>query len=98
MGKPFAVTDKSFDKDVLQENTLTITDFWAEWCPPCHRIAPILDEIAREYDGKIKIAKLDVDYNPQVQAQYGVQSIPTLIIFKDGKEVERLVGAMPKAR
>lgn len=98
MGKPFVVTDKSFEKDVLKESTLTVTDFWATWCGPCRMVAPILDEIAKEFDGKIKIAKLDVDSNPMTAAQYGVQSIPTMIVFKGGKEVDRLVGAMPKAR
>jgi len=96
MSEPVAVTDETFEAEVLQATLPVLTDFWANWCAPCHMIAPILEEIAAEYAGKLKVAKLDVDSNPRTTLQYGVMSIPTLILFKDGQAVERLVGAMPK--
>ncbi|MCA9386676.1 thioredoxin [Candidatus Dojkabacteria bacterium] len=88
-------TDADFDKDTSQG--AIIVDFWAEWCTPCRMIAPVLDEIATELDGKLKIVKLNVDENPATPPKFGVQGIPTLIMFKDGKLVDRIVGAMPKA-
>jgi len=96
MGKPVAVTDETFEAEVVQAGLPVLTDFWAIWCAPCHMIAPVLEEIATEYDGQIKIAKLDVDSNPRTAMQFGVMSIPTLILFKNGQAIERLVGAMPK--
>jgi thioredoxin 1 len=98
MSKPTHVTDDTFEAEVIQSNTPAIVDFWAPWCAPCHMIAPILEKIAADYNGQLKVAKLDVDQNPQVATQFGVMSIPTMIIFKDGEAVERLIGYMPKER
>ena len=98
MAAPFPVSDQDFQEKVLESDLPVITDFWAEWCAPCKMIAPILVEIADEYDGKVKVAKLDVDSNPNTAMAYGVMSIPTLIIYKNGQAVERIVGYMPKDR
>jgi len=98
MSEPTHVTDDTFEAEVIQSNMPAIVDFWAPWCAPCHMIAPILEEIAADYDGQLKVAKLDVDQNPQVATQFGVMSIPTMILFKDGEAVERLIGYMPKER
>ena len=98
MSVPIHVTDDSFEQEVLQSDTPIVLDLWAEWCAPCKRIAPILDDIAAEYDGQLKVAKLDVDNNPVTPPKYGVLSIPTLLVFKGGQPVERIVGYMPKER
>jgi thioredoxin 1 len=98
MAKPIVVTDATFKEEVLQSDIPVLNDFWAEWCGPCKMIAPILEEIAEEYEGKLKVTKLDVDQNPITMMEFGIMSIPTLILFKGGRPVERLVGAMPKAR
>ncbi len=90
------VSDSTFEKEVLQAQQAVLVDFWAAWCGPCKMIAPVIDEIADEYAGKIKVAKLNVDDNPQTSAQYGVMSIPTLIIYKNGDEVERIIGFKTK--
>jgi len=91
-----AVTDTSFEQEVLKSDVPVIVDFWAEWCGPCKMVAPIVDEIGTEYAGKIKVVKVDVDSNTRVATQYGIMSIPTLLFFKDGKVVDSVVGVMPK--
>ena len=92
------VTDASFDKDVINSSEPVVVDFWADWCGPCKMIAPALDEIATEMAGRVKVAKLNIDDNPQTAIKYGVRSIPTLILFKDGKPAAMQVGAQPKSR
>ena len=93
-----AVTDSTFQSEVLSSSQPVLVDFWATWCGPCRMVAPIVEEIANENNGKLKVAKVDVDANPQTAEQFGVMSIPTLIVFKGGQPVERLVGYMPKAK
>jgi len=93
------LNDASFEKEVLQtDSTPILVDFWAEWCGPCKMIAPILEELAQKYLGKIKIGKLNVDENPTIPAKYGIRGIPTLILFKDGKALETKVGALSKSQ
>ncbi len=96
--KPIPVSDKTFDQEVLKSQTPVLVDFWATWCGPCKMIAPVLEQIATEKDGALKIAKLDVDENPDTAMKYGVQSIPTLLVFKGGQEVSRIVGYHSKAQ
>ena len=98
MSKPIHVTDDSFETDVKQSDIPVIVDFWAAWCGPCRMIAPILEELAGEYDGKIKIAKMDVEANPKTPSSFAIMSIPALLFFKNGEVVETVTGAKPKAQ
>jgi len=91
------VTDSTFDQEVIKSDTPVLVDFWADWCAPCKVIAPLVEELAEEYDGQVKFAKLDVDSNPQTAMTYGVRGIPTLLIFSDGQPVKQVVGAVPKS-
>jgi len=96
VARPFAVTDSDFSEKVLESDIPVLVDFWAEWCVPCRLVEPIIEELAEEYDGVVKFARLDVDSNPQTSVQYGIRSIPSLILFRDGKPVSQIIGAMPK--
>jgi thioredoxin 1 len=90
------ITDDNFESEVLKSDKPVLIDFWAVWCGPCKMIAPIVEELANEYDGKVKIGKLDVDSNQQTSIKYGVRSIPTLLVFKGGKLKDTIIGAVPK--
>lgn len=94
--KPIAVDDTSFQQEVLKSDTPVLVDFWAIWCGPCKMVAPIVEELARDYNGKLKVAKMDVDANPRTAMQFGIRSIPTIMIFKSGQVVEQIIGAVPK--
>jgi len=89
-------TDTNFGADVLASDKLTIVDFWAEWCGPCRAIGPIIEDLGKEYAGKVNVGKLNVDHNPEVSINYGITSIPAILFFKGGKVVDKLVGAQPK--
>ncbi|BBL86505.1 Thioredoxin (chromatophore) [Paulinella micropora] len=91
------VTDASFETEILKSDVPVLVDFWAPWCGPCRMLAPIVDEIAKEFAGKLRVFKLNTDENPSIASQYGIRSIPTLMIFSDGQKVDTVVGAVPKA-
>ena len=90
------VTSAEFDREVLQGKGLVLVDFWAAWCPPCRRLAPTVEALATEYEGRLSVAKVDVDSSPDVAQRYGIQSIPTLILFRDGRVVDKRLGALPR--
>ena len=96
MSSASPVTDASFKDDVLESDVPVLVDFWAPWCGPCRMVAPVVEEIAEQYDGQVKVVKLNTDENPQVASKYGIRSIPTLMIFKGGQRVDMVVGAVPK--
>ncbi|MGA7720067.1 MAG: thioredoxin [Ignavibacteriaceae bacterium] len=95
--KPITITDENFENEVINSAEPVLIDFWATWCGPCRMIAPIVEELAGEFNGKVKIGKLDVDNNQQTSINYGVRSIPTLLIFKGGKVRDTIIGAVPKS-
>jgi len=97
MAKPYEVTDANFDSEVVKSDTPVLVDFWAPWCGPCRMVAPIVDELSEEYDGKVKFVKLNTDDNVRVATQFGIRSIPTLLVFKQGEVAGQIIGFRPKS-
>ena len=97
MSDVFEVTDETFDAEIINSDIPAMVDFWAEWCGPCRMVGPVVEELAKEYQGKIKIAKMDVDQNRQTPTRFGIRSIPTLILFKGGDAAQTIIGAQPKS-
>ena len=96
MSEPLAVSDADFEQEILKADMPAMVDFWAAWCGPCRAIAPVVEELARDFAGKVKVAKMNVDENPKTPAKYGIRAIPTLIIFKGGKVVDQITGAVSR--
>lgn len=97
MGDLLEVTDDTFDSEIVNSDIPAMVDFWAEWCGPCRMVGPVVEELAKEYDGKVKIAKMNVDQNRQTPARFGIRNIPTLILFKGGEVSQTIIGAQPKS-
>ena len=97
MSGPFVVTDADFDQEVLKSDLPVLVDFWAEWCAPCKMIAPLVEDLSKEYEGKLNFAKMDIDSNPNTPMAYGIRSIPTLLLFRKGEPIDQIVGAVPKS-
>ena len=97
MADPIDISDDTFQSEVIESDVPVLVDFWADWCGPCKMVAPVVKDLAGEFDGRVKVAKMDVDTNPNTPTQYGVRSIPTLLIFKGGAPVDQVVGAVPKS-
>jgi thioredoxin 1 len=93
---PLELTDSNFQEQVISSNKLSVVDFWAEWCGPCRAIGPVIEELSKEYTGRVNVGKVNVDHNPQLSINYGVTSIPAILFIKEGKVVDKLVGAQPK--
>ena len=97
-GDMLTITDSNFDAEVLKSSTPVLLDFWAQWCAPCRAIGPLVEQLAKDYSGKLKVGKVNIDENPKTPTQYDVRSIPTLLVFKDGKVVGQIVGAVPRPK